>query len=463
MRAVIVLPDGVGIRNFLLGPFLRLLQREASALVLHPIPDELLPLYSDGLDGQVTWRGLLPYREGSLSSFLRYAASYAHFHHFDTQGMRYVRSLSAAGGLRTRLGRRLARQLGKAMATPDGIAFLEKWRYRLGARALEVTRYRQIFLEMNPSVLFCSHQRPTEAVPTVLAARSLGIPTATFIFSWDNLSSKARIVAPYDHYLVWSSLMKREMDRYYPEVPQVRVHIVGTPQFDPYRDPALQLSREEFCRWAGADPNRPVICFSGSDLSTAPDDPAYVQIVMEEIRRGHIRHRPQIVLRPAPVDTGERFEPVRQRFPELLYKVPDWLRTRRDWKGAIPLPADLTALASLTYHCALNLNVSSTMTLDFALRDKPVVNIAFDVTQPPPFGVPLWEFHFRFEHYLPVVRLGAARFARDRAELVKHINAYLDDATLDREARRKFADLELDVPIGESSQQVIEALKRISR
>jgi CDP-glycerol glycerophosphotransferase (TagB/SpsB family) len=271
-------------------------------------------------------------------------------------------------------------------------------------------------------------------------------------------------VAPYDHYFVWSQLMKDEMEQFYPEVPNDRVHIVGTPQFDPYNDPQITMSRDEFFRWLGADPSRPVICFSGSDTSTAPDDQFYVEIVMEEIRAGHIKRNPQVVLRPAPVDSGKRFEKVRQKFPELIYKAPDWVPSRNgSWTGIIPVPADVKALTNLTLHCDLNLNVSSTMTLDFALRDKPVVNIAFDVTQPPPFGVPIWDFHFRFEHYVPVVQLGAARFAKSREELVHHINAYLEDPSLDREARKKFADLEVGVPVGQASARVVETLKRISR
>ena len=52
------------------------------------------------------------------------------------------------------------------------------------------------------------------------------------------------------------------------------------------------------------------------------------------------------------------------------------------------------------------------MTLDFGLHDKPVVNVAFDVADPPLFGVPVWEYYYQFEHYRPVVELGAARFAR---------------------------------------------------
>ena len=39
--------------------------------------------------------------------------------------------------------------------------------------------------------------------------------------------------------------------------------------------------------------------------------------------------------------------------------------------------------ASATHHADLNINLGSTMTLDFGLHDRPVVNVAFDVADPP--------------------------------------------------------------------------------
>jgi hypothetical protein len=94
-------------------------------------------------------------------------------------------------------------------------------------------------------------------------------------------------------------------------------------------------------------------------------------------------------------------------------------------------------------HADLNINLASTMTLDFAIHDKPVVNVAFDVAEPPPHGLPLWDYYYQFEHYQPVIQLGAARIARSRAELAEHVNAYLANPALDREGRQKFVELEV--------------------
>ncbi|MCA1601613.1 MAG: hypothetical protein LC776_08220, partial [Acidobacteria bacterium] len=126
------------------------------------------------------------------------------------------------------------------------------------------------------------------------------------------------------------------------------------------------------------------------------------------------------------------------------------------------LPEDIQFLANLTHYSDLNINLASTMTLDFAMNDKPVVNVAFNMVSPPPFGAPAWEFNYQFEHYRPVVELGAARFARSLEEFATHSNAYLENPSLDRDNRRRLVELEVGVPLGQSSQRIVEVLGAIA-
>jgi hypothetical protein len=304
-----------------------------------------------------------------------------------------------------------------------------------------------------------------EILPAVLAAKALGIPTACFIFSWDNLTSKGRIAAPFDHYLVWSELMKQELLRYYPDVTPERVHIVGTPQFDPYADEKLVCTRERFFSRIGADLSRPLICYSGGDTGTAPEDHLHADILMGLVKSGRIKGWPQVLVRPAPVDDGARYQAVRRKYPELIFAQPAWLHTEPgNWARCIPTPGDVQFLASLTRHADVNVNLASTMTLDFAIHDRPVVNVAFDVHNPPLYGrPPLWEYYYRFEHYRPVIEIGAARFARSAEQMAEHVNAYLENPALEREERRRFVELQVGAPVGKSSRRVVETLKRISR
>lgn len=463
MSVLLLIPDGVGVRNFVVGSFLEQASRKQSVHALHVIPDHLLATYNAKLENKVQWHPLVPYRDNPLSFTLRNTLYYAQMHWADTQAMRHNRQLPVMGSWRTQAAARTARLAGRAAASSRGIQALDYFHCSIVDRLPEVKHYGRLLKEIKPSVLFCSHQRPLDILPPVLAARSLGIPTATFIFSWDNLTSKGRIAAPFDHYLVWSDHMRQELLRYYPDVSPNRIHVVGTPQFDPYADDSLIWSREEFYRRVGADSSRPLICYSGGDAGTCPEDPAHLRVLMELIRAHSIKRQPQVLLRPAPVDDGRRYDQVRKDHPELLYAKPAWVHAEPgNWARVIPLPEDVQFLANLTRHADLNVNLASTMTLDFAVHDKPIVNIAFDVASPPPFGVPLWDFYYQFEHYRPVVKLGAARFARSPAELAEHVNTYLEKPCLDRDNRRRLIDLEVSLPLGSSSQRIIDVLDHIA-
>ena len=464
MTIALLIPDGASVRNFLLGDFIQKAIKNRHFTALHNIPTDRVEQFQVQFGSKVNWHPLLPYRDTALSFTLRNALVSAHMYCVNTRAMRFNLGLPVNGSWRTKSAVSTARVVGRAIAALGyGLGALDHMHRSTVDRFPEVSHYLRLFEDNVPSVLFCAHQRPPEILPPVLAAKKLKIPTATFIFSWDNLSSKGRIAAPFDHYLVWSDQMREELLTYYPEIQEDRVHVTGTPQFDPYADKNLLWSRAEFLRRIGAEANRPLICFSGGDITICPEDQDHVRVLMELIRAGRIVGNPQVLVRPSPVDDGRRYAAVLAEFPEIIYSPPAWVHSERDrWDRFTPLVEDVQFLANLTQHADLNINVASTMTLDFAVRDKPVINIAFDVGDPPPFGVPLWSHHYRFEHYRPVIDFRAARFARSPEELAEHVNAYLKDPALDRDGRRRFVDLEVSEPIGQAANRILNVLEQIA-
>ncbi len=90
MNLALLIPDGVGVRNFVLGTFLKQASQTANCQVLHSIPDSLLPAYQDNFSAELKWERLIPYRETPLSMTLRYALAFAHMqwvgeHGFDAK------------------------------------------------------------------------------------------------------------------------------------------------------------------------------------------------------------------------------------------------------------------------------------------------------------------------------------------------------------------------------------------
>ena len=84
-----------------------------------------------------------------------------------------------------------------------GLRVLSKVERALSHRLRTTDEYVELLKRMDPDIVFNgSHIHSRNAIQAVQAAQWLGIPTATFIFSWDNLTSQGRIILPYDHYLV---------------------------------------------------------------------------------------------------------------------------------------------------------------------------------------------------------------------------------------------------------------------
>src|SRR5690606_11927045 len=155
----------------------------------------------------MSWHRLRPFDADRVAETLGSALGYAHMRWGDTRAMRRRLAIRAPAPTVGRWAMTsTARLLGQAAATPAGIAWLARRHQARAAAAPAVAHYRRTLAELRPTAVFASHQRPPEVLAPVLAARDLGIPTATFVFSWDNLTSKGRILAPFDHYLVWSSL-----------------------------------------------------------------------------------------------------------------------------------------------------------------------------------------------------------------------------------------------------------------
>src|SRR5262249_41822062 len=141
-----------------------------------------------------------------------------------------------------------------------GVEFLSKVELTASRIFRSSDEELNLLRKLNPALVFNgSHVHSRNSIRVVHAAKQLGIPTAAFIFSWDNLTSQGRIIPDYDYYLVWNEALRDQLLSIYPYVRYGRVFVTGTPQFDFHFRSEFSLTREEFCTKTGADPARPIV------------------------------------------------------------------------------------------------------------------------------------------------------------------------------------------------------------
>ena len=461
LRYLLLVPNGVGIRNFFCTRFVDLLLESGSVCVWHALSESDIAPFREKWGDSVVWEDLPAASDGFFERLARQAKIRAQLEwqlHLDPgtpiqprrpPSSRKARALEAVSGL-----------LGRLCGGRRRVLALERVHQWLAGRPSRTAVFDSFLRARRPDALFCGHQKSLAAVPAMLAARRLGIPTATFISSWDNLP-KGRMPVSADRYFVWSEFMKHELLSLYPDVSADRVRVVGTPQFESHRDSGLVESREAFLGRLGLDPRRAVVCFSGDDELTSPHDPDYLADLAAAFRNVPAPDRPQILFRRCPVDRSRRYDPVLARYPEIAVSDPLWrARDGAGWSEIVPTREDVALLANVVAHSDLVINVGSTMAMDFAVSDKPAVFIAYD----PPSRDRHWSFEniYRLPHFKTTHALQPVYWARSREELGAVVLHALAHPREKAQARRRWLELHIEQPLDRASLRLSEALRSLA-
>ena len=349
----------------------------------------------------------------------------------------------------------------KIAATFKSEAFInkvEKVQFKAFKNDPTYNRYLAILKETAPDLLFFTHQRPPYLAPILAAAKVLQIKSTSFIFSWDNLASKGRMLGSFDGYLVWSDLMKHELVHFYPTTKYDDIKVVGTPQFEPYVMDEYFMTREAFFQKFGLDPNKKTICYSCADADIGRNDPVHIKSIMAYLS-DHPELDLQLLVRTSPAEDGKRFEPLKEEFPEIKWNVPKWIQAREEhaesWSQRLPSVEDVIDLKSVLMYTDLNVNMLSTMSLDFMLFDKPVVNTVFGNKEN---GLYDDQRILNFKHYEYVVDSKAVTVAKNQEELHKHISEAIKQPELRASYRKELLSLEIGGVLKGTSNRLVKAL-----
>jgi len=406
-KIVAVLPRGEAIRNFVQSGALDLVASEAdlSVLTVLPEPDSLTRL-------REKYRTVLVLSETAEQypvRILRELLDLAHGRHL----------WSAAAQERWRLRdaeastfRKRVKRLGKKLfsipfATEPGLVLLERLERAASHALVPSAQYENLFRRLRPALVFNgSHVHGRIAIQAIQAAQKLGIPTAAFIFSWDNLTSQGRIVPAYDYYLVWNEDIKQQLLAIYPRISPRQVFVTGTPQFDFHFRQNSYWSRKEFCQKVGVSPDRPIVLYSTGMPEHMPGEPQIVEGIADLLSEMTDLGRPQLLVRVYPKDHTGRFEELKRRRPDIVFPDARWVV---QW--LTPTESDNQMLTNTLRHADVGINVASTISLELCMFDRPVVNVAYDPPGIKNVRVP-YARYYEYDHYRTVVESGAVDVAR---------------------------------------------------
>jgi hypothetical protein len=284
--------------------------------------------------------------------------------------------------------------------------------------------YAVLFDKYRPGLVVVGDPlRPGDA-NLIATARRRGVPTLGSVRSWDNILKHLR-TRP-DALTVWNArnaYEARTVDRFRED----GVTQVGAPQLDVYfqrKEP--HFSKEDL----GLDPGKKTLVLATSSFTYESDQTYLVDMVLQAIRDGAIRHPLQVVLRLHPDDRVGRYLKYRDA-KEIILDIPDNYLATLGWTMCT---RDLQRMTDLLRYADVMVNFATTVTLEAAIVDTPTLLVAFSPIDPEEMQRYVVGLHFNM-HYKALVERDLVPVVWNREQLIDRINRSLEQPDLYRAQR----------------------------
>lgn len=324
--------------------------------------------------------------------------------------------------------------------------------------------YRDIFEQYKPDLVVASTPGWRLDRYLLREAHARGIRSAAVVVGWDNPSSYSIPGAEVDYITCWSPVQKEELVLGSDWVPD-RVNIGGIPIYDGYLNGSWSLRREEYFARHGLDPDRALLGYACSFISFAPNYPN-VEALAQLVAKDRLDRPSQLLVRLHPnhfmdvhlfIKERERIRDLAKELPHVHVVEPVALgEGLGHYSGE-----DMDEKASMMAHSDVFITVYSTMVVEAAVHDRPIVSACIDEpggwNWPRKYSLPLtqigdWPTHKRFR------QSGAGKVAAEPRSLRDAINAYLRRPDEDAAARQNFVEREITYLDGSAGRRTAEYL-----
>jgi len=295
-----------------------------------------------------------------------------------------------------------------------------------------------------------------------------GVRTAAAIIGWDNPSSYRLPGARVDYATCWSEIQKRELVLGSDWAPE-HVHVGGIPTYDGYFRKEWVIPREEYFRMHGLDPQRKLISYACSFVTFSPNF-RNMETLARLVSEDALAQPSQLLIRlhPNHFMPGSLYEQEAQRVRQMIAPMPHVHLVEPVALGGelgYYSGEDMPEKASMMAHSDVFTTVYSTMVVETAIHDRPIVSVCLDTpggwNTPGKFSLALteiaeWPTHQRFRE------AQAGRVAFDEGQLRAALDAYLNDPQLDGAERRKFVQDEVTYTDGSAGKRTGAYLAKLA-
>lgn len=297
--------------------------------------------------------------------------------------------------------------------------------------------FEPFFAKYKPSVVFATDIFSDYDLLLLKNTMALGVKNIAMVRSWDNTTGAGYARFAPDKLIVHNEIMKKEMPKYH-DISEKIIHISGIPQFEQYLK-MKPSSREEFFSRIGADPSKRLILFAPAGNFFIDTDWQICEILKKLYCEGKILQDVQFIIRLhpfLPVDLS-RFKADKNFIIDITGPASAGVVQHTKVGGELDKGFFQHLFDSLHYS-SLVINTISSIIIDAAALDKPLITINFNGWEkdvPILKSLKYWRLE---ENQVSWMKIGMTPLVESKEELALWINKYLYNPALDSDKRKIF-------------------------
>lgn len=310
--------------------------------------------------------------------------------------------------------------------------------------------YAGLFEKYQPRLVIAANLFDEPEIHLLREARRRGVKTIGLINSWDKPTARCALRLLPDKVIVFNDLVKGDMIMHH-DIRERDIFVGGVSQYDRYFN-FRPLARELFFQKLGIDSKKRLIVYAPVGGVFGNSDWKMIDILYWLNGEGKFGENTEIFVRFPPNDFFDEAE-LKKR-PHLRYVYPGVRFSQKrgiDWDMT---EAELEELVNTLYHMSLLVGYASSIGVDAAVFDKPVMVINFEVVKAPMIASP--SVYNRMAHYQKALATGGIRLINNEEELMQWVRRYLADPSLDREGRRRLVETQCKFLDGKSGERIGE-------
>jgi hypothetical protein len=417
-KAMILLPRGEAIRNFVYTGFLDELAKTHQLIVY-----SVVNLQSE--NDQIELRAFPKENPTKWHAQVRTILDIGHEYNTNSVRHRYGRKIRfhRTIGLE-KLKEYVKQALGFVMSGKWTLNHLNALENRLHLNNPAASYWGQALQKEKPAwLLNTSHIHGFGSELPCKVALSMGVPVYGFVFSWDNLTTRSRITIHYNKLFLWHARMKGILSHQYGKEHALTQNaiVTGTPQFDTHQNQNEVIPKRallDYLNISDEDESVGIVLYSTAMATDFPQEHFIIRDLINWFEDEECNTQNKIlVIRPYIKGiTDELRMMMKQSYKRIRFMPVLW-----EEAYFTPKREDAKYYKAILNYASVGINIASTVSLELMIYGTHVINIGFDHPKANYPSVYKYEQHLEYDHYKEVVDGGGVHVATSMPHLFQLI------------------------------------------